>query len=285
MADCAQRVTRQPYWRDALRSLKRAVLARDTVFLGNRKFRVAYEARGHKDEPDYPLLREFSRGQDCVFDVGANVGMTALVMLSSMAPLGKIYALEASEASCLVIRENALLNELSERIQIVNAVVWDKSGAVIEFDWDLVSSNSSAAYKSPFGMFLPMQKATLALDDFIKATGCRPGFVKIDVEGAEGRVLAGMRETLQSARPSVFVELHSWPGFDLRKNAESILKLLKDVKYRMIRVSSQRVIVDADASAESINASTTYARAWAVLFPNEVAVPEWFAAFDTSTLS
>ena len=41
-----------------------------------------------------------------------------------------------------------------------------------------------------------------------------PGFVKIDVEGAEGSVLAGAEQVLIEARPILIVDLHT-PAQDL----------------------------------------------------------------------
>jgi hypothetical protein len=48
---------------------------------------------------------------------------------------------------------------------------------------------------------------TVVIDDLLKAGQLpAPSFVKIDVEGAEGQVLQGMRRTLASAKPALFIE-------------------------------------------------------------------------------
>jgi len=49
---------------------------------------------------------------------------------------------------------------------------------------------------------------SMTIDGFVEATGLRPRFVKIDVEGAEWFVLSGMERTLAEHRPVVMLELH-----------------------------------------------------------------------------
>jgi hypothetical protein len=55
--------------------------------------------------------------------------------------------------------------------------------------------------------------------------GLRPGFVKVDVEGAEPFVLRGMQQTLRAHRPIVMLELHPrWlPGDTTAPDVESLL--------------------------------------------------------------
>jgi FkbM family methyltransferase len=52
---------------------------------------------------------------------------------------------------------------------------------------------------------------SLTVDKLVQSANLRPAFVKVDVEGAEWHVLAGMRETLERHRPVVMLEVHpSW---------------------------------------------------------------------------
>lgn len=63
------------------------------------------------------------------------------------------------------------------------------------------------------------------VDQLVDTFGLRPGFVKIDVEGAEPFVLRGMQQTLQIHRPIVMLELHpKWlPAETTPAEVESLL--------------------------------------------------------------
>lgn len=47
-----------------------------------------------------------------------------------------------------------------------------------------------------------------SIDVFVKLMRLKPSFIKIDVEGAEYKVLTGMQETLTEFHPAIMLELH-----------------------------------------------------------------------------
>lgn len=261
----------QPYWFDVLRAAKRALLATTRVAVGGHVFRVAYEARGRFDQADYSLLARLAARHRCIFDVGANVGLTALTFAATQPDAGLVYAFEASEAACLVIRENAILNGYADRIRIINALVAEESGSVVELHWNYVAGNASMMYDAPSGTrSIPLSKATLALDDFVDSTGIAPDLVKIDVEGAEARVVAGLSKTLQRHRPTLFIELHAWPGMTLESNAQQIEAIISECGYEMTdAVTEARLEGARHFRVEPGRKTPEYSRAWIVLRPLE----------------
>jgi FkbM family methyltransferase len=77
-----------------------------------------------------------------------------------------------------------------------------------------------------------------SIDSFCAREGVRPGLVKIDVDGYEGRVVAGGAETFRAARPAVLLELHRRrflaPHGDSRGG---VVRALLDLGYRGWRAS------------------------------------------------
>jgi hypothetical protein len=63
---------------------------------------------------------------------------------------------------------------------------------------------------------------------------CVPGFVKIDVEGAEAHVLRGMKKTLQQYRPHLLIEMHAcYYGHAV---ADEVTALVKQAQYQWVAV-------------------------------------------------
>ncbi|MCB0005009.1 MAG: FkbM family methyltransferase [Anaerolineales bacterium] len=270
-------MSNQDHWREIARATKRALAGnKHQVTLQGQPYQVAYRARIIKDDRDYAIIKRLATGRKLVFDVGANLGATSLVMSAVVDPAGQIYAFEASEAACRVIEENMRLNELAGRVQVVNAVMLDKSGQVVDFFWDYTSGGASII-SGYLGHKNPLQKASLALDDFVEQKGIMPEFLKVDVEGAERLVLRGMARLLKNGQPTVFVELHSWEGQTVVDNASQILPFVNEIGYRMFYLQ-QKSWVDEAAIF------TGRGRCHVLLLPQGQEIPDWLNDFDTTTL-
>jgi len=243
----------------------------------NVRYRLRSEARpSHTGERDYALLQTLARGKHCIFDVGANVGLTMLVMAETMAAGGRLVAFEASESGCYLIRDNAALNGLSARVQVVNALVADYSGYTLDFFGE-AASGSSSVIPGYLAHHRALRKATLALDDFVTRTALSPELIKIDVEGAELAVLAGLATTMRTIRPLVFVELHSWGDITVAGTATKLLPQLARVGYQMIYLRTKTVVSDPAELAGR-------GRCHVLLCPDDRLLPEELQAFDTSGL-
>ena len=60
-----------------------------------------------------------------------------------------------------------------------------------------------------------------------------PDFLKIDIEGYEYPMLLGARQTIQRARPMIFVELHDNTPEDWKQNNEVVYRFLDGMNYRL----------------------------------------------------
>jgi FkbM family methyltransferase len=268
-------------WLLAARQIKRALALSInrrgyTVKLCGSTFRVGYETRRYHQDRDYPLLQRLAQDRRCVLDIGANHGLASLVMATRLAREGQIFAFEASEEACRIARHNLSLNEMASQVQVINALVAEQNGAAVDFYWDHTSGGASLI-PGYLGHQMPIKKAALALDAFCEAQGLAPDLIKIDIEGAEGRALLGMREILANARPGVAVELHSWKEMTVASNAAQILEFLQPLYYRMIYLRTRLPLENPQALASR-------GRCHVLLWPAEIALPGWLDEFDTSRL-
>lgn len=137
---------------------------------------------------------------DVVLDVGGCWGDTALYFAGLIGPAGKVYTFEFDPQNLEILRTNLALNpELAQRIEVVEKALWDSSGHPLRFA--LGGRTTTVSAGSP-GAELTVEAITL--DDFVRTAGIgRVDFVKMDVEGAELRVIAGARATLERDRPTL----------------------------------------------------------------------------------
>jgi FkbM family methyltransferase len=220
------------------------------VTLLNFKYRLRSEARpSNSGDRDYALLQALAQSRKCIFDVGANVGLTSLVMAETMAANGRLVAFEASESGCYLIRDNAALNGLSERIEVVNALIAERSGYTLDFFGD-AASGSASIIPGYLDHHRPLRKVALALDDYVAQTGLAPELIKIDVEGAELPVIAGLRQTMQTNRPILFVELHAWGEVVIADTVARLLPQLDALDYCLVYLRTGQVVTDPAVFAD-----------------------------------
>jgi len=144
------------------------------------------------------------RAGDHVWDVGANIGYIALVAARIVGPRGRVVAFEPDARCAAAIRTNAALNGLVS-IEVLEAAASDRSGtAELVVVRDRLWTRLASVGDHELGeRRVPVR--TVALDD---VDGPPPAVVKIDVEGAELDVVAGMTRLLRDARPLVICEMH-----------------------------------------------------------------------------
>ena len=159
-------------------------------------------------EPDVQSILERERVSGGVFvDAGASIGFFSLLAARIVGPTGRVVAFEPQPAAASSIRGNAALNSF-EQVMVVEAALGAEPGTAV-----LRGVGTATAHIEEGDARDGLRVSCVSLDDFLAAhAGLVPDLVKIDVEGHEGDVLAGMRTTLAEHRPVLVIELHGAPG-------------------------------------------------------------------------
>lgn len=137
------------------------------------------------------------RPEDVVWDIGAHAGYFSLACASRCR---EVVACEALPANLANLRRHVTMNRLSN-VRIVGAAIADSHGGAIAF------GGSSSSYQNRIGA----EGAPVPVEsiDHLVATGhTPPSIVKMDVEGAESRVLQGAADTIARHRPRLLVAVH-----------------------------------------------------------------------------
>jgi FkbM family methyltransferase len=164
-------------------------------------------------EPDLAaFLRRRLRPGDTFVDVGANIGCVSALASRLVGPRGTVVAIEASPAVIAALQETLTRNDLTN-VRMVAAAVSDRDHELPLFPGPSynIALTSTVAHSglrdqgrvraAPLGSLVTREELATAR------------LIKIDVEGAEDRVLAGMLVSVDAlaADAELVVELSpSW---------------------------------------------------------------------------
>jgi FkbM family methyltransferase len=145
-------------------------------------------------------------------DVGAHIGWYSLKAAKAVGPTGHVIAVEPNPPTLATLRDNIRVNGYGGIIQVAPVAAYD-SDATLTFyaapRENTGESSLSLANASQDGhIAAAYQVHARPLDDIVREAGVtRVDAIKIDVEGAEFRVLKGSVDTLARYHPVVAVEL------------------------------------------------------------------------------
>jgi FkbM family methyltransferase len=155
------------------------------------------------------------------YDLGANYGMHTLLFARLVGPSGKVYSFEPVPGIFKSLGEQVALNHFQNTVLVPKAVA-EREGAM---RFDLGHHEGAGHLASDGGVEVEIT----TLDHFVEEGNLPPGFIKIDIEGAESKALLGARKVIEKFRPNMMIELHN-PGEDT-----AVGQFLMDLNYVAFR--------------------------------------------------
>lgn len=145
------------------------------------------------------------KGGDVFFDIGANVGYYTILGARSVGSGGKVFAFEPVIRNVVYLHKHAVLNRL-DNVTIIPAACSDTLSIEAFCTGSTYAEGHLVDGESMINVYPVL---TIAVDQLVKWLGVFPNVMKIDVEGSELMVLNGASETIQQARPVIFLSTHS----------------------------------------------------------------------------
>ena len=182
--------------------------------------------------PVLRLMRELLSPGDWAIDAGANVGLVTSDMCAAVGPGGAVWAIEPLPRNVARLEAFKAANRLTQLRVFDGALSSDEATALLQ----LPASAGASGWGSlltPWPTSGAVAVRTWRLDDLVLPEGDRPlRLVKIDVEGAEPRVLAGAEGTLRRHRPLVVCEFNDVLLRHDGTSSEALLGLFAGLGYR-----------------------------------------------------
>jgi len=193
------------------------------------------------------LLGTLCREGMSVLDLGANVGFHTLLFARTVGAGGHVWAFEPDPDNFATLCRNLELNSYGN-VTAVQAAVGTATGR-------------GSLYHSPFHcdhrtyQTLEGQRGVpvkmVSVDEFLPS-GQRIDLVKMDIQGAEGMALQGMKRTLAS-NPGVVILMEFWPE-GLRKTGFSpgrVLSELENQGFALYRIDERTNVVEKVGNRET----------------------------------
>lgn len=160
------------------------------------------------------LLSHLQPG-DTFFDVGANIGLVSLIVARQPVFAGGIvHAFEPEPRNFAHLQRNLAANQLEHRA-FAHQVALSREEGRAELFIRGQAGEGRHSLVSARGSTRSISVELITLAAFCARKSIEPAVIKIDVEGAEGDVLAGMDGLLGKARPrELFMEIHNKGGGD-----------------------------------------------------------------------
>ena len=197
------------------------------LFLVERGMDVGFCLFDGYEEPVRRVLRP-SEG-DVVIDVGAFIGRYAITAAKAVGPDGLVVAIEPHPTNFKILMKNVRLNRLNNVI-CLNCAAWDRDGHLTLYESAWSGHHSLLAQVAKGYIKVRAKK----LDSIAEELGLgKVDWAKIDVEGAELRVLKGMRNILRQnrGRLKLMIEVH---GSERARRCEEELRAL-GYKVKLMR--------------------------------------------------
>ncbi len=197
----------------------------------------------HDCEPDVgKSARSLIAAGQTVLDIGANVGLLARLFADSVGSGGRVIVFEPDPHTATFLKHNV---RRFEQVRVFEVALSDKSGIANLFLNAQSGTSNTLADRSGTSETVSVQCMTL--DDFLTREPLEQiHLIKIDVEGYEPRVLAGMAETLK-AHPKIAMIIEYCPE-NLRLAGEIPEALLEQIAG----LGFELYILQEDGSCEKV---------------------------------
>ena len=206
-----------------------------------RSLRLYGEFAG--DEVDSIL--SFVRPGDHVLDLGANIGFHTLALARTVGPAGQVTSVEPQRLCFQLLCANVTANQLTT-VECLRAAVGDAPGICAVPRLDPTARHNAGATKVSLDIGAAGLTDTVPLITVDSLALARCDLIKIDTEGFEDRVVQGAFRTLQTLRPTLYIEVHD------RDKLQRLHGVLQPLGYSLI-LHCTRFFRSANPARETAN--------------------------------
>jgi FkbM family methyltransferase len=157
------------------------------------------------------VARHVAAGMTAI-DIGANFGYYTLLIGGLVGPTGRVYAIEPNPKAAAMLQRSLSLNGMTKRARVIQAAAGEVDSSEVLLHVPYREPKNASVITLPEaqsqngGMLHRVRQVKL---DTVMCELDHVDFVKIDVEGSEEAVIAGLMEVLRRDKPCLVLEFNA----------------------------------------------------------------------------
>lgn len=207
--------------------------------------------QGYFEYQESLFIRRLLKPGDLFVDIGANIGWHSMLAAARVGSTGRVVAFEPATQAFLRLTRNIDLNRFTQ----IEAFHFGLSDRDAVFDiYPCEEANSGA--NSLYGAGTPIERVQVRPgDEVVNELGISAiDLCKIDVEGAELDVLAGLTETLRKRLiRALMIEINPESLTRAGRSADELIAMLAGHGFQLHEVRSRRRVRSVSDLREGLN--------------------------------
>jgi len=187
-----------------------------------------------KEDQDDAWYFYLAKHHNVIFDIGCNIGYTALLALVQN-PNRQIILVDPNPEALQKAAMNIIQNSLGSRAQYFTGFVSDKLDDTVKF-YTVGAGAAGSMYashaKTAASSNSFMKVNTVTLDHLYSFYKIEPDLIKIDIEGAETIAMKGAYNIAKSSQCTFFIEMHVVNNISMQDAAQIMLNWCQEVNYK-----------------------------------------------------
>jgi FkbM family methyltransferase len=201
-----------------------------------------FDSWGKGKNNGFGKLVDLAVGKKVVLDIGAHIGLCTMPISRVLNECGRCYAFEPAKANIKFLKQHLKMNNINN-VHVIESLVGDERSERVEF-YEMNGDsgmNTISRVKKGVKEYRMTFKKQITIDGFVKEKGFVPDLIKIDVEGAEIKVLSGGEKVLKKTHPEIILSVHPKHIKDLGYSLDYLRKTISDLGYEIYNIDGTSV--------------------------------------------
>lgn len=198
------------------------------------------------DKYEFTLLfNELIKDCNVFFDIGSNIGYFS-ILAGKLNTKTKIFAIEPGRGALHYLKENVILNKLSDKITVIDKAISDRNETLDfhivnnnKYPWIKHTLNGSNSLQNQYGLkkneSYPVEVITL--NELVKNYNIKEiDLIKIDTECTEHLILKSAINEINNFRPIIISEVYEV----IRNDFNEVFEQFKD--YELYQICNNKLL-------------------------------------------